>query len=83
MRDESNDQVINPEGEDDLIKTSGAKHATKSMRKLMKKSGSKKTELESPYKRYKITTTLKPIGIEVCSLFENQETSADKSKYYS
>ena len=65
-RHESADATPATEGYKNVKK--GAKHAIKSGLKAQNALGTsfadKKSDLESPYKRYKITTSVKPLGLD-------------------
>lgn len=47
------------------LKTKTAKHAVKHAQKQSDLAKNKKGDFESPYRHYKLTTTLKPIGYEI------------------
>ena len=65
-RFESADATPSPQAVKSVKK--GAKHAIKSGMKAQNGAGNtftdKKAEIESPYKRYKISTSVKPIGLD-------------------
>ena len=50
---------------DDISPKKGAKHSSKAQQKSLGSASAKKTDnFESQYKRYKINTLIKPIGLD-------------------